>query len=219
MRYAILDDGQLQKVVEDQLNWDPSIVSEHIGVTVKNGVVTLTGHVASFAAKYEAEAAAGKVRGIKGIAEELEVHLPFDGRREDSEIAEAALNRMSWDVSVPKDMIKVKVEKGWVTLNGKVDWHYQRDAAEQDVRGLYGVVGLSNQISITVRPNALNVRDDILSALHRTWTEPHSITVEVDDGTIRLSGNVHSQYEREMAVTTAWAASGAKDVVNSLVVA
>jgi osmotically-inducible protein OsmY len=131
----MLNDSQLQQAVLAELKWEPSIAAAHIGVTAKAGVVALTGHVESFMEKHAAETAAGRVKGVKAVAEEIEVRLPFDTKRGDEEIAAAAIERFSWDVSVPPDAVKVKVEKGWITLTGVVDWHYQKEAAEQDVRG------------------------------------------------------------------------------------
>ena len=117
------NDSQLQQAVLAELNWEPSITAAHIGVTAEDGVVTLTGHVDTFIQKHSAEQAAGRVKGVKGVAEEIEVQLPFDKKRTDDEIAAAAIDRLEWDVSIPPDVIKVKVEKGWVTLTGEVNWH------------------------------------------------------------------------------------------------
>ena len=123
-------DSDLQKAVMAELTWEPSVTAAHIGVTAKAGVIALTGHVDSYAAKHSAEVAATRVKGVKAVAEELEVRLPMDARRSDEDIAAAAIERLSWDVSVPKDAIKVKVEKGWVTLSGQVDWFFQKDLAQ-----------------------------------------------------------------------------------------
>jgi osmotically-inducible protein OsmY len=143
------EDGRLQKAVLTELGWEPSVTAAHIGVAANAGVVTLTGHVASLAEKHTAEVATRRVKGVKAVAEEIEVRLTIDAERDDEEIAAAAIECLKWDVSVPHDAVKVTVEKGWITLTGQVDWHYQRDAAAQDVRRLFGVVGVSNQISIT----------------------------------------------------------------------
>lgn len=210
-------DTQLQKSVLAELEWEPSVTAGHIGVTADQGVVTLTGNVASFAEKQAAEAAARRVKGVKAVAEEIEVRLPFDGRKTDEEIAAAALNRLAWDVSVPADAVRVKVEKGWITLSGEVVWHFQKDVAEQDVRRLLGVTGVSNEITIKPRVDVSHVSDDIMHALHRSWFfDPKTITVSADEGRVRLAGTVHTPHDRQVAAATAWAAPGVTDVVNEI---
>lgn len=211
-------DNQLQKNVMAELNWEPSIVAAHIGVMANDGVVTLTGHVTSFAEKHAAERAASRVKGVKAVAEEIEVKLPFDSKREDDEIAAAALERLVWDTSVPKDAIKVKVEKGWISLSGSVEWAYQRESAAQDVRRLSGVTGFSNQITIEPKVNAKNISDDIRHALHRSWFSPKAVTVTADGGHVHLEGKVPSFHDRELAANTAWAAPGTTMVSNDITV-
>jgi osmotically-inducible protein OsmY len=162
-------DETLQKAVLAQLHWEPSVNAGHIGVTADDGIVTLTGHVETFAEKHAAEAATRLVKGVKGLAEEIEVHLAFDFQRDDDVIAAAAVDRLAWDVSVPRDSVKVSVEKAWVTLTGEVLWHFQKVAAEQNIRHLFGVVGLSNQILIKPRVDVSNISDNIMHAMHRSW--------------------------------------------------
>lgn len=213
----MLDDKQLKQAVLDELKWEPSITAAHIGVTATDGVVALTGHVGTYVEKYAAETAAGRVKGVKAVAEEIEVRLPYDIKRGDEEIAAAAISRLAWSASVPHDAVKVKVEKGWITLSGQVDWHYQSEAAEQDVRGLIGVVGVSNDISIKPRVNTSNLSDDIKRALHRSWFfDPKTVSVSADGGNVRLSGSVHSWHDRQVAADTAWAAPGAITVENDI---
>src|SRR5271154_2311040 len=161
------DDKRLKQAVLDELQWEPSVNAAHIGVTAKDGVVTLMGHVENFAEKSAAERAARRVKEVRAVAEEIEVRLPFSVKHGDEEIASAAVNRLQWDSAVPKGTVKVKVEKGWVTLTGEVDWHYQQDAAASDVRGLWGVIGVSNEIAIKPKPNTSNIRDKIMVALDR----------------------------------------------------
>ena len=144
-------DSQLQQAVVEELSWEPSVVSAHIGVAAASGIVTLTGHVLSYAQKHAAETATRRVRGVKAVDEEIEVRLPFETKRTDSDLAAAAIDRMGWDVSIPKDAGKVQVENGWVTLTGQVDWYYQKDAAGQELRHLSGVTGLSDQITVKPR--------------------------------------------------------------------
>ncbi len=123
------NDSQLQMSVTEELSWEPSIQAAHIGVAANNGVVTLSGHVDTYMEKSAAENAARRVKGVKAVAEEIEVKLAIGVKRTDEEIAAAALNRLEWDVEVPNDVIRIKVEKGWVTLTGEVDWHFQKEAA------------------------------------------------------------------------------------------
>jgi osmotically-inducible protein OsmY len=212
----VSDDNELKQAVLDELKWEPSVNAAHIGVTTNAGIVTLMGHVESYAEKSAAERAARRVKDVKAIAEEIEVRLPFGIKRGDEEIASAAVNSLTWNVSVPKDAVKVQVEKGWITLTGEVDWHFQQEAAADEVRGLYGVVGVSNLITIKPRANASNIRDDIMVALHRSWFDPKTINVSVQGGKVRLTGTVREWNERDVAGSTAWAAPGTTSVENDI---
>jgi len=212
-------DQQISQNVLAELSWEPSVDSTHIGVTANDGIVTLSGHVESFVEKHAAETAARRVRGVKAVAEEIEVRLPFDIMRGDEEIATAAVDRLGWDVSVPRDSIKVTVEKGWVTLTGQVDWNYQRDAAAHDVRGLFGVIGVSNKTTIKPTADATSIRDNIMHALHRSWFfDPKTISVTAQGGKVTLTGTVKSWEDRELATATAWAAPGATAVENDITI-
>ena len=213
------DDRQLQQDVLAELNWEPAVTAAHIGVTASAGVVTLSGHVDSYAGKVAAEQAARRVKGVKAVAEEIEVRLPFDVERSDDEIAAAAIDRLAWNVSLPRDSIKVRVEHGWVTLTGEVAWGYQKAAVEEDIRPLLGVVGVSNQTTIKSRVNTANLSDDITHALHRSWFfDPDNISVRADGGRVRLTGTVHSPHDRQVAAITAWSAPGATEVQNDIIV-
>jgi osmotically-inducible protein OsmY len=213
-------DSQLQQAVLAEFDWEPSVTAGHIGVTANEGVITLSGHVDNYAKKHAAETAARRVKGVKAVAEEIEVRLPFDATRSDADIAAAAIERLSWNVSVPKDSVQVKVEKGWVTLTGQVDWWFQKEAAEHDIRPLHGVIGVSNQATVKPRVNTANLSDDITHALHRSWFfDPEAVLVRADGGRVVLSGSVHSIYERQVAAQTAWAAPGATMVENDITVA
>lgn len=210
-------DHLLQNAVLAQLQWEPSVNAAHIGVTAEDGIVTLTGHVESFAEKHAAEAATRLVNGVQGVAEEIEVRLSFDFRRDDDVIAAAAVDRLGWDVSVPRDAVKVAVEKAWVTLTGEVEWHYQKNAAEQDIRRLYGVVGVSNQISIKPRVDVSNISDNIMHAMHRSWFfDPKTIDVGANQGRVTLTGTAQTPHDRDVAASTAWAAPGVTDVINEI---
>lgn len=213
------DDHHLQKAVLDELNWEPSVNAAHIGVTANAGVVTLTGHVESYAEKHAVEMAVLRVKGVKAVAMELDVKLPMDVKRSDDDIAAAALDRLGWDVSVPRDTVKINVEQGWLTLTGEVDWHFQKLAAEQDVHRLYGVTGVSNQITIKPRVNTSNLSDDIMHALHRSWFfDPQTIHVSAEGGKVRLSGTAPSLHDRQVAAATAWTAAGVTDVENDIAI-
>ena len=129
-------DSDLKKAVLDELSWEPSVNAAHIGVTAHAGVVTLTGHVENYMHKLAAEKAASRVKGVKAVAEEIEVKLPYDFKRSDEDVAAAAIDRLGWNSTIPNGAIQVKVEKGWITLTGTVDWHFEKDVAEQDMRAL-----------------------------------------------------------------------------------
>ena len=212
-------DNKLQQAVTAELGWEPSIIASHIGVTAADGVVTLSGHVSSFVQKHAAEDAARRVKGVRAVAEEIEVRLAFDAQRGDDDIADAVVNRLAWDMSVPHDTIKAQVEKGWVTLTGTVEWHYQKVAAVSAIRSLMGVVGVSDHVALRPRVSTGNISDDIMHALHRSWFfDPNTIKVTAKGGDIRLTGYVTSWHDRQVAAETAWAAPGATSVVNDLTV-
>jgi len=213
-------DDQLQKAVLDELNWEPSITAAHIGVTAENGTVTLTGHVHSYGQKHAAEMATGRVKGVKAVAEEIEVRLPYEIKRDDADIATAAVNRLAWDTGTPRDAVKVKVERGRITLSGQVEWHFQKEAAEREVRNLMGVLGVSNQITIKPHVDTANLQDDIQLALQRSiFFQPENVHVSAQGGRVKLTGTVNSWLDRRTAGSTAWAAPGATVVENDLIVA
>jgi osmotically-inducible protein OsmY len=209
-------DQALKERVLAELTWEPAVTAAHIGVTARDGVITLSGHVQRFAEKQAAQAAVLRVRGVKAVADEIEVKLAFDTLRSDDEIARAAIDRLAWDSTLPQDAVKVTVQDGWITLTGEVGWRFEHDAALQDVRRLWGVVGVSNHITLKARVNASNLASDIASALHRSWFDPNSVKVVADGGKVTLSGRVNSWSERDLAGATAWAAPGASSVDNDL---
>jgi osmotically-inducible protein OsmY len=212
-------DSHLQKAVLAELGWEPSVPAAHIGVAANAGVVTLSGHVESLAEKHAAETAALRVKGVKAVVDEIEVRLPDEIKLDDEEIAEAALDRLAWNVSLPAAAVKVTVEKGWITLTGEVDWRYQKEAAAQDLWPLVGVVGLTNAITLKPKVDVQVVSDDIVHALHRSWFfDPQTITVSADGGKVRLSGTVRSPHERQIAIATAWAEPGVTDVESDLTI-
>lgn len=210
------DDMHLKQAVLEELKWEPSVNAAHIGVTAKDGVVTLTGSVETYAEKRGAEVATLRIKDVKAVAEEIEVRLPYSVKHGDSEIAEAAVNRLAWDVSIPKDAVKVTVNKGWVTLTGHVHWRYQHDAASDAVRTLWGVTGVSNHIAVEPAANARDIRSGIMSALHRSWFNPARIDVTAHDGKVTLTGVVEYWPERALAGKTAWVAPGVTSVTNDI---
>ena len=212
-------DSQLQSDVMDELVWDPSIDHAHIGVTAKGGVVTLSGFVSNYAQKMTAEHAAERVQGVQGIAEELRVRFPSDPKTSDDEIARRVLDVFAWDVTIPKNKLTVKVEKGYVTLKGALDWNYQKEAARKAAGKIAGVMGVNNQIEIRNAVVAGDVRERIMAAFKRSATaDASALTVTANGSTIKLSGNVHGRHEREVAERTAWAAPGVFFVEDNLVV-
>ena len=212
-------DSQLQRDVLDELAWDPSIDHAHIGVAAKGGVVTLSGFVSNYAQKMTAEHAAERVHGVQGIAEELQIRFLFDPRTSDEEIAHRVLNTFAWDVTIPKDKLTVTVEKGYVTINGSLDWMYQKDAARKAAGKIAGVTGVNNLITISNAAVAGDVRERIMAAFKRSATSDASaLSVTANGGTIKLSGNVHGRHERQVAERTAWAAPGVLRVEDNLVV-
>jgi osmotically-inducible protein OsmY len=212
-------DSDLKRAVLDELSWEPSVDAAHIGVTANAGVVTLTGHVENYTHKLGAEKAASRVRGVKAVAEEIEVKLPYDIKRGDEDIAAAAIDRLSWNSTIPDNAVQVKVEKGWVTLTGTVNWHFEKEAAEQEIRALSGVVGVSDQVMVRPTINASDVKDDIEQAMHRSWYyDPNTIQVNAQGGKIKLTGKVSTWNARRLAGSTAWSAPGAISVENAITV-
>ncbi len=210
-------DSQLKADVIDELAWDPAINATGIGVMVRDGVVTLTGHLDSFAEKHAVESAIQRVEGVRGIALELDVKLSAEHKRSDTEIAQAAATTLKLNSLVPSDRVKVKVEDGWVTLTGEVDWSYQLARAEQCIRPLSGVRGLDNRITIKPRASSKDIGEQITAALTRqAMREARHISVEVEGGVVTLKGTVHSLAEREAAVGAAFAAQGVARVVDRL---
>lgn len=210
-------DSQLKKDVTAELDWDPSINPAHVGVAVKDGVVTLTGHLDTYAEKYAIERAVQRVKGVKGIAVEVDIKLSPSHKRSDSDIAAAADAAFKWHALVPSDRIQVLVEKGWVTLTGELNWEYQRREAEKAVRTLTGVVGVSNAITLKATAAPADVSKRIRDALVRhAENEAKLLEVTVKADTVTLHGTVDSWSERAAASSAAWSAPGVTKVINEI---
>jgi len=209
----------LQHDVMEDLRWDPSIDASKLGVATSDGVVTLTGGVPSYFQKQTAERIAKRVAGVRAVANDIEVQLPSAVEKTDAGIATTVLNALTWSSSVPDEQIKVSVSKGWVTLEGNVEWNYQREAAEKVVEELIGVKGVTNRISVSPHIKSREVKHEIKAALHR-YAELESRNIEVDaaDSTVTLRGSVRSWAERKEAENAAWMAPGVTQVRNEIIV-
>ncbi len=212
-----MDDLTLKRHVEEELEWEPSIDAADIGIGVDNGVVTLMGHVSSFAEKIAAERAVKRVKGVRAIAQNIEVRLSGMARTDDDELARRAADILDWDVSIPKGAIQAKVEDGHVSLNGEVAWKYQSDAAKFRISNLPGVKGVVNLVKVKARPAPGDIRARIEKALMRSaQTEAKGIKVSVNDGRVVLEGKVDAWHDREIAEQAAWSAPGVVAVQDHL---
>src|SRR4051794_30219329 len=212
-----LTDEQIQREVLAELKWDSRLQPNEIGVAVKDGVVTLTGTVDSFIKKWAAENAAQRVRGVQAVANDIEVRLADDDRRDDSDIALAAARALEWDSLVPHGDVKVTVSKGWITLRGTVEWEYQRRAAERAVRRLPGVVGITNLVTVRPRSTPSDLKRKIEDALTRSAaTDARSIEVTIDGDRVILDSTVRSWVEKHEAERVAWSAPGVTEVKNRI---
>jgi osmotically-inducible protein OsmY len=212
-------DTQIQTDVLSELKWEPRVKPNEIGVAVKDGVVMLTGTVDSYTKRWAAEEAAHRVRGVKAVANDIDVKLLKTDERSDADIAAAAVRALETDAFVPIDKLDVTVSKGWVTLKGEVEWQFQRQDAERVVRRLTGVKGVSNLITIKLRPTPSELKRRIEDALVRTaQSDAQKITVEVDGSKVILKGTVRSWAEKDEAARQAWAAPGVTAVDNRITI-
>lgn len=212
-------DKQLKAEVEAELEWEPAIDAAHVGVAASNGVVTLTGHLNSYAEKATIERVVSRVAGVRAVAVELDVRLSNRDARSDTDLAGAAQNALAWNVVLPPDKVKVKAEKGWLTLSGELEWEFQRNAASNAVRPLKGVLGVTNSITLKPRAVASDIGTRIGAALSRhALREAGAIRVSVSGSTVTLRGRTDSLAERNAAEGAAWSAPGVTAVVSELTV-
>jgi osmotically-inducible protein OsmY len=208
-----MNDKDIQSRVMEELDYEPSIESTNIGVAVHAGVVTLSGHVPTYWQRVTAERAALRVKGVKAIAQELEVRLTGDKKINDDEIAERAVKLLAWNSSLPKDALMVKVSRGWVTLSGEVDWNFQRAIAESEVRKLSGVVGVTNGITLKQAVQPADVKQRIIAALKRqAEQQADRIHIDVKDGRVSIQGDVDDWAERQAIERAVWSAPGVHSV-------
>ncbi len=211
-------DAALQLDVIAELKWEPSIKAASIGVEVKDGVVTLAGHVDTYAQKWEAERAAQRVAGVAAIAVEIDVKLAGVDERTDTDIARSASDVLRWSTSVPEKGVTIKVEDAWVTLAGEVEWEYQRQAATASVRNLQGVRGVNDRMTLRQSVSSTTIRSEIEAALRRRALDSHAVVVSVDGHEVTLGGSVHSWAERDLAAHSAWGTPGVRKVVDHLTI-
>jgi len=209
----------LRHDVTEALKWEPLLHGAEIGVSAEDGVITLTGHVDSYTKKLAAERATKSVKGVRALAEEIEVRIVRENSLSDTEIAEAAANALLWCASVPDKRITVSVENGLVKLEGDVEWQFQKEEAQQEIEHIAGVIGITNLISVEPELNPTDIKEKIERAFQRTATiDSTKLEIDVNGSFVTLKGTVRSWAEREDAENAAWAAPGVSKVKVDLTV-
>ena len=215
-----MSDLSLRKAILEELEFQPQIDAANIGVAVEKGVVTLTGHVSSYDQKVRAERAVKVVKGVRAVAEEIQVRLNKGAGTADDTIAARALSIISWSADVPPNAVKVIVQHGWITLEGEVDWQYQKETVEKAVRKLSGVLGVDNRLTLSPRVDIVDIRKRIEEALKRNAeVDAKDIHVRVDGDVVRLDGKVHLWRERKLVERAAWSVPGVRRVEDHLLLA
>ena len=215
-----MSDLSLRKAILEELEFQPQIDAATIGVAVENGVVTLTGHVSSYVQKISAERAVKGVKGVRAVAEEIQVRLHKGAGTADDTIAARALNIIDWSADVPANAVEVIVQNGWITLEGEVDWQYQKEAVEKAVRKLSGVLGVDNRLTLSPRVDIVDIRKHIEDALKRNAeVDAKDIHVSVNGDVVRLDGKVHLWSERKIVERAAWSVPGVMRVEDHLLLA
>jgi osmotically-inducible protein OsmY len=218
-RKRIKTDTELKKDIEAELAWDPSLNANAIGVAVKDGIVSLTGHIDTYAEKRQAEKALRRVEGVRAIALELDVRLSPGHRSSDAAIAEVARDALRWNTLVPEKAVRLTVDQGWVTVDGDVDWDYQRRGIDKSLRNLMGVVCVSNHVRLKPKPTPSDVQPSIQGALvQQAIRVANRIQIELRNGIVSMRGSVRSWQERDAAQGAAFSAPGVSGVVNELTV-
>lgn len=215
-----MNDMQLRQSVMDELEFEPSINATNIGVAASGGVITLSGHVRSYAEKVAALQAARRVKGVRAVAQEIEVCYPAEIKTSDEEIAKRVLSVLKWHAMIPDDEVRVVVQKGWVNLSGTLEWQYQKKTAEDGVRKLLGVIGVTNSITVKSDVQVLNIKKKIEDALARNaQVEAQGIRVDVSNNRVCLEGQVDSWEDRDIVENAAWSVAGVQEVDDRLTVA
>lgn len=215
-----MSDLNLRKAILEELEFQPDIDAAHIGVSVENGVVTLSGHVKNYGQKVSAERAVKAIKGVRAVAEEIQVRLEKGAGTADDTIANRALNILSWSSDTPEGDIKIVVQHGWITLEGQVDWQYQKEIAERAVRKLSGVVGVNNRLTLRPRVDVTDIQHRIEEALKRNAeVDAKGIRIKVEGGVVKLEGKVHFWRERQIAERAAWSVPGVSKVEDHLLIA
>lgn len=212
-----MENMALKQNIEDELEFEPSVNAAEIGVAVDDGVITLTGHVGTYTEKVMIEKTVWRVKGVKGIAEKIEVRPVGSTKMHDDDVVRLIIEQLKWNTEVPEDSVKVKVQDGWVTLSGNVSWHYQKIAVSKAIHRLHHVVGITNLIAISPQVSAGDIKELIEKALERNAeVEAEGILIKTEEGKVTLEGHVNSVQERMAVRLAAWSAPGVKDVVDHL---